>query len=89
MKFFLGASAVVLLTGCSTLSETFDDHPRCGPRPYCGSASDIELIKAATEEDAGILRALVPVAVIDLPFSLVADTLLLPYTAFAAEPARD
>ncbi|MCE0459892.1 MULTISPECIES: YceK/YidQ family lipoprotein [Pseudomonas] len=89
MKFFLGASAVVLLTGCSTLSETFDDHPRCGPHPYCGSASDIELIKAATEEDAGILRALVPVAVIDLPFSLVADTLLLPYTAFAAEPVRD
>ncbi|MCG6577511.1 YceK/YidQ family lipoprotein [Pseudomonas sp. AF32] len=89
MKFFLGASVVFLLAGCSTLSETFDDHPRCGPHPYCGSASDIELIRAATEEDAGILRALVPVAVIDLPFSLVADTLFLPYTAFAGEPARD
>lgn len=82
MKFFLAFLAVVTLTGCSTLSETFDDHPRCGPHPYCGSASDIELIKAATDEDAGILRALVPLAVIDLPFSIVADTLFLPYTAF-------
>lgn len=89
MKFFLASLAVVLLAGCSTLSETFDDRPRCGPHPYCGSSSDIELIKAATDENAGIFRALVPLAVIDLPFSIVADTLFLPYTAFASDPARD
>ncbi|MCJ8206258.1 YceK/YidQ family lipoprotein [Pseudomonas sp. RGM2987] len=89
MKFFLASLAVVSLTGCSTLSETFDERPRCGPHPYCGSSSDIELIKAATDENAGIFRALVPLAVIDLPFSIVADTLFLPYTAFASDPARD
>lgn len=89
MKLFLGALAAALLAGCSTLSETFDDHPRCGPHPYCGTSSDVELIKAATDEDAGILRALVPVAVIDLPFSIVADTLFLPYTAFTPGSAWD
>ncbi|MNP40935.1 hypothetical protein D3C76_1346080 [compost metagenome] len=89
MKLFLGILAVVLLAGCSTLSETFDDRPRCGPHPYCGSATDIEVIKAATDENAGVLRALVPLALIDLPFSLVADTLILPYTVFAEEPTRN
>ena len=89
MKSFLGTLAVMLLTGCSTLSETFGDRPMCGPHPYCGTSTDVELIKAATDDSAGILRALVPVAVIDLPFSLVADTLFLPYTAFASEPVRD
>ncbi|AHL33259.1 hypothetical protein CD58_10300 [Pseudomonas brassicacearum] len=89
MKLFFGVSAVALLAGCSTLSETFDDRPRCGPHPYCGASTDIEVIKAATDENAGIFRALVPLAVIDLPFSLVADTLFLPYTAFAKEPDRN
>jgi uncharacterized protein YceK len=88
MKLFFGMLTVALLTGCSTLAETFDDRPRCGVHPYCGVSTDIEVIKAATEENAGIFRALVPLAVIDLPFSLVADTLLLPYTAFANEPAQ-
>ncbi|AXA52920.1 YceK/YidQ family lipoprotein [Pseudomonas thivervalensis] len=89
MKPFLSMLAVVLLAGCSTLSETFDDRPRCGPHPYCGSSTDIEVIKAATDENAGVFRALVPLALIDLPFSLVADTLFLPYTLFAKEPTRD
>ncbi|WP_431081232.1 YceK/YidQ family lipoprotein [Pseudomonas thivervalensis] len=89
MKPFLSMLAVVLLAGCSTLSEIFDDRPRCGPHPYCGSSTDIEVIKAATDENAGVFRALVPLALIDLPFSLVADTLFLPYTLFAKEPTRD
>jgi uncharacterized protein YceK len=88
MKLFVGALAVVMLAGCSTFSETFGDRPSCGAHPYCGSSTDIELIKAATDESAGALRALVPLAVIDLPFSMVADTLFLPYTAFHTEPAQ-
>jgi len=88
MKLFFGMLAVALLAGCSTLAETYDDRPRCGVHPYCGASTDIEVIKAATDENAGIFRALVPLAVIDLPFSLVADTLLLPYTAFAKEPVQ-
>jgi len=89
MKFFLGALTVMVLTGCSTLAETFGDRPQCGVHPYCGTSTDVELIKAATDDSAGVLRALVPLAVIDLPFSLVADTLFLPYTAFATEPVQD
>ncbi|MBU6957205.1 YceK/YidQ family lipoprotein [Pseudomonas sp. CVAP len=88
MKLIVGALAVALLAGCSTFSETFGDRPRCGAHPYCGSSTDIELIKATTDESAGVLRALVPLAVIDLPFSMVADTLFLPYTAFHTEPAQ-
>ncbi|MBT2337627.1 MULTISPECIES: YceK/YidQ family lipoprotein [Pseudomonas] len=82
MKFFIAVSAFALLTGCSTLAETFDDRPRCGPHPYCGASTDIEVMKAATEDNAGVFRVLAPLAMIDLPFSLVADTLFLPYTAF-------
>lgn len=89
MKFFLGILAVALLAGCSTLSETFDDRPRCGPHPYCGTSTDIEVIKAATDENPGVFRVLAPLALIDLPFSLVADTLFLPYTLFAKEPTRN
>ncbi|AOE61374.1 YceK/YidQ family lipoprotein [Pseudomonas corrugata] len=82
MKLFLGAIIVVLLAGCATFSETFSDHPRCGAHPYCGTSTDIELIKVTTDESAGVFRALAPLAVIDLMFSVVADTVFLPYTAF-------
>nr|WP_282443273.1 YceK/YidQ family lipoprotein [Pseudomonas sp. B329] len=34
---------------------------------------------------AGIFLIFVPLAVIDLPFSMVADTLFLPYTVFHTE----
>lgn len=88
MRILIGAVVVMVLAGCSTFSETFGDRPGCGAHPYCGSSTDIELIKATTDESAGALRALVPLAVIDLPFSMVADTLFLPYTAFHAESAQ-
>ncbi|WP_248132929.1 YceK/YidQ family lipoprotein [Pseudomonas sp. B329] len=53
--------------------------------PYCGSYIDIALIKAALDGSAGIFLIFVPLAVIDLPFSMVADTLFLPYTVFHTE----
>ncbi|MET1077284.1 MAG: YceK/YidQ family lipoprotein [Pseudomonas sp.] len=72
-----------LLSGCSTVAETFSDPPRCpGRLAYCGTQVDALLISAATDQDAGVLRALWPIALIDLPFSLVADTLILPYTLY-------
>ncbi len=71
----------LLISGCSTFSETFDTRSHCGSSlVYCGTRTDAMLIAAAGDESAGILRAFVPLAMMDLPFSFVADTLLLPYT---------
>jgi len=71
----------LLISGCSTFSETFDTRNHCGSSlVYCGTRTDTMLIAAAGDESAGILRAFVPLAIMDLPFSFVADTLLLPYT---------
>ncbi|MEK1941066.1 MAG: YceK/YidQ family lipoprotein [Pseudomonas sp.] len=86
MRRIAAAAALVLLSGCSTMAETFDDSARCGPRPYCGSATDIEVISALGEENAGVFQVLAPLALIDLPFSVVADTLFLPYTLFNQNP---
>ncbi len=86
MRRIAAAAALVLLGGCSTMAETFDDSARCGPRPYCGSATDIEVISALGQENAGVFQVLAPLALIDLPFSVVADTLFLPYTAFNQKP---
>jgi uncharacterized protein YceK len=87
MRAVIVGLGLVLLAGCSTFSETFDDHPRCGAHPYCGSSTDVQVISGAFEDDAGIFVVLAPLALIDLPFSVVADTLFLPYTAFHTEPA--
>lgn len=72
--------ASLLLSACSTMSETFADRPHCGPSlVYCGTRIDIAVIAAGFIQDSTLVRALGPFAAIDLPFSLVADTVLLPY----------
>ena len=82
MRAVITALALAASTGCATVHETFDDNAHCGPRPYCGATTDIEYIKVLSDGKAGVLAAFIPLAVIDLPFSVVADTLILPYTAF-------
>lgn len=73
--------ATLLLSACSTMSETFADRPHCGPSlVYCGTRFDIFIVAAAFSRNTNIYTALGPFAAIDLPFSLVADTVLLPYT---------
>lgn len=83
MRLFCLATALGLLTGCSSLAATFGEKPYCPDGPvYCGTRVDASLLAAATDESAGVLRALWPIALIDLPFSAIADTLLLPYTLY-------
>lgn len=73
--------ASLLLSACSTMSETFADRPHCGPSlVYCGTRFDIAVIAAGFIDNSALVKALGPFAAIDLPFSLVADTVLLPYT---------
>jgi uncharacterized protein YceK len=74
------SSSVLCLAGCSTVATTiaaatnkYDYDPRYTvPRVYSGVASDVRYMRAGGE-DSGL-------PVVDLPFSLVGDTIILPYT---------
>lgn len=79
----MGIILTMLLSGCATFTETFETRSHCGvSRVYCGTRVDAAMIAAATDESAGVLRAFWPLAMVDLPLSLAADTLLLPYTVY-------
>lgn len=82
MRSVLAVLALSLLTGCATVNETVDGNAQCGPHPYCGTATDVKYLGALTDGKAGVLAWFIPLVIIDLPLSLVADTLVLPYTAF-------
>jgi uncharacterized protein YceK len=88
MRPLVTALLLASLSGCATLNETFDDNARCGPRPYCGAATDVEYLQMLTDGKAGVLAAFIPLVVIDLPLSVIGDTLVLPYTAFNAGQSR-
>jgi uncharacterized protein YceK len=66
--------------GCSSLGTVFlsdrlaPDMP-CIPRIYGGVAADVAMLRSDMAEKELVL--------LDLPFSLVADTLFLPYTIYA------
>ena len=69
------------ITGCATILSlsTAYEQTKCGsdcnvPRIYSGTAVDI---CGLTADNLGVF------AIIDLPLSLVADTLVLPYTYYA------
>ena len=81
---FTVITAMLLTSGCATLTETFEERSHCG-----GTRVDAVMISAATDESAGVLRAFWPLAIMDLPLSLVADTLLLPYTAYLDSKAGE
>lgn len=73
------AAVLPFLGGCGTLSNVTDQAPAV--RAYGGVQRDWEVLKMAREDDTGIMWAFVPSLVVDLPLSVVGDTLTLPYTA--------
>ncbi len=82
----VAALLVVFLSGCMTIT-TREDTDDAWPRVYSGTLMDLAVIGmpvlvATGEVDPGGLMALqfLWIAVLDLPFSFVADTLLLPIT---------
>ncbi|TWC18442.1 uncharacterized protein YceK [Pseudomonas sp. SJZ085] len=89
MRLMLTVLTMSLLTGCATVNESSSYGRMCGLHPYCGVTVDMEIIKGATDDNAGVMSALAPFAVIDLPFSFVADTLILPYTIFHMKNADE
>lgn len=71
--FILACS--LLLSGCSTiLSKTQGDEGHL----YSGFVCNIKGMSKILEEPVGFSIVLLPIFVIDLPLSLLADTLFLP-----------
>lgn len=65
-------------TGCATYGVRFDDSTQPTKRPYPATRVDCETVSfLCTEFDFGFFISL-PV-IVDLPFSLVSDTVCLPY----------
>lgn len=79
-RLYAAAATLCLTSGCSTLSETFADRPHTSSLVYSGTQVDVAVVGALGDETAGIFRLFAPFALLDLPLSLAADTLLLPYT---------
>jgi uncharacterized protein YceK len=84
--FFLVFTGVGM-TGCATVLtlSTADEQTKCGsdcnvPRIYSGTAVDI---CGLTADNLGLF------ALIDLPLSIVGDTLMLPYTFYAQSTHGD
>jgi uncharacterized protein YceK len=74
IKFAILISCL-FITGCMSLGGTFADD-RCN-KIYAGTSIDIDYL---VNNSGGHGITNVPFIIIDLPFSLVMDTLLLPYT---------
>lgn len=89
-KFGLWIAVILGLTLCSGCS-TIVSHglAKGAPPPYAGTYINSHLIKDAGSEAAsdgtGPAIIVVVYGVIDFPFSLVADTLCLPYDLAVAE----
>jgi uncharacterized protein YceK len=76
---FLVVAAVAAQVGCASLVNTIGGERR----PYAGVQADAHIIGALFDTDRQSPANLFqwPFAFVDMPFSLVMDTLLLPYTA--------
>ena len=80
MAVVIPLAVIAGLSGCGTAANTVLLWPEeGGKRAYGGVRADWEMIRERGE-DGNSGKASVPVlAAIDLPFSLVADTITLPY----------
>ncbi len=82
--FLLILLVILLQTGCATTLMLTDAMPLDGQTnvfPFCGTLLDIVaflVLIPGTEGSDGVLLALC--ALVDLPFSLAADVITLPYT---------
>lgn len=82
----LALIAAACLAGCGTILQPIGE----GPAPYGGVRWDVDVIRAqwgtGPEESTSksVRRRIVtyPLLILDLPLSLVADTLLFPYALF-------
>jgi len=76
--FVLSVILVFSLQSCATI-EKLENHG-LGSVPYQGTVEDLEMIGRGENETVGYF--LVVFGLVDLPFSFIADTLLLPANLF-------
>ncbi len=77
-----------LAAGCASIRGTFVEPPKDASRVYAGTRldwRDIALEDCECDPFGAVAHLILwPVFVIDLPLSMAADTLLLPYTLAAS-----
>ncbi|MDH5180493.1 MAG: YceK/YidQ family lipoprotein [Gammaproteobacteria bacterium] len=70
-----------LTAGCASIHAVSDKDKSAGPYAYRGVQTDIALMGLSLCEGHGCVPLVVlPFALIDLPLSMVMDTILLPFT---------
>jgi len=84
MKVLLAALLAVLLTGCATMHRG-DMKRSHDVDVYPATQTNLDLIANPRKYD--IYYIFLPVAILDLPFSLVFDTLFLPADLLVASDA--
>lgn len=86
-KLLLSVSLIFLVSGCATSLGLISKTDKA--MPYFGTKFDSHLVANPHELSAKspvLLWIGYPLALIDLPFSMVADTLVLPYMMQGTEP---
>ncbi|KHN54466.1 YceK/YidQ family lipoprotein [Pectobacterium fontis] len=75
LSFIITGSGVVVTSGCSSVMT----HTGSDQGYYSGTRANMDMLR-----DDDTSWAMMPLVAIDLPFSAVADTLLLPYDYYRA-----
>lgn len=83
-RLSLALAAVVFFGGtfgCATYKTVADLDRRSGSLVYSGTRLDaVNIVRPLMPDERSEYWIFVPFAIVDFPFSLIADTLLLPYT---------
>ena len=80
----LGMMLLILpLIGCATYASL--EHGEAGsPLVFGGTRIDLDRVVNQSENNAWLDKQAIYNPVLDMPFSMVSDTLLVPYTVFLA-----
>ncbi|MEH0874836.1 YceK/YidQ family lipoprotein [Pectobacterium cacticida] len=76
LSFIITSSGAAMTSGCSSVMT----HTGGDQGYYSGTRASVDML-----HDDGTSWAMMPLVAIDLPFSAVADTLLLPYDYYRAK----
>jgi uncharacterized protein YceK len=86
-KLLMSVSIVLLMSGCATSLGLFSKGDKA--KPYFGTQFDSHILANPQELSAKspiLLWIGYPAALLDLPLSMVADTIVLPYMMQGTQP---
>jgi uncharacterized protein YceK len=95
-RFLFAASVLAFVQGCASYVTHHLSYPPDTPRVYRGTRLDAHRLREAiaptkkdeTYRDAELRTLILVFMPVDLPLSLVADTLLLPYDLMTLDEAE-